>query len=88
MDVTADPQYERLVPVTFKIDPDLLKELDAFAERRGMERSEVIRRAIAWYLKTYNEPVVTPRITIYDAGSININKPNNNVIRTRRIRIK
>jgi hypothetical protein len=62
--------YQRLVNVSFKIDADLLRELDEYAMRRGMDRSEVIRRAIAWYLKSFARPSVTPRITVYDAGSI------------------
>jgi metal-responsive CopG/Arc/MetJ family transcriptional regulator len=58
--------YQRLVNVSFKIDLDLLRELDEYAKSRGMERSEVIRRAIAWYLKSFARPSVTPRMTIYD----------------------
>jgi hypothetical protein len=58
--------YQRLVNVSFKIDADLLRELDEYARRCGMGRSEVIRRAIAWYLKAFSRPSVTPRITVYD----------------------
>jgi metal-responsive CopG/Arc/MetJ family transcriptional regulator len=76
--------YQRLVNVSFKIDADLLRELDDYARRRGMDRSEVIRRAVAWYLKAFNRPSITPRITIYDVG---YNNTNNNVI-TSRIRIR
>jgi hypothetical protein len=88
VDVVASPQYKRLVNTSFKIDPDLLKELDEFAKERGMERSEVIRRAIAWYLEAYNRPSVTQRITIYNAGTVNRNKSNNDAISTPRIRIR
>jgi metal-responsive CopG/Arc/MetJ family transcriptional regulator len=88
VDVTVNLQYKRLITTSFKIDPDLLKELDEFAKKRGMERSEVIRRAIAWYLEAYNRPSVTQRITIYNAGTANRNKSNNDVISTSRIRIR
>jgi metal-responsive CopG/Arc/MetJ family transcriptional regulator len=60
--------YQRLVNVSFKIDLDLLRELDEYAKSRGMERSEVIRRAIAWYIKSFSKPTVTPKMTIYDAN--------------------
>jgi metal-responsive CopG/Arc/MetJ family transcriptional regulator len=61
--------YQKLVVVSFKIDVDLLRELDEYARRRGMDRSEVIRRAIAWYLKSFSRPTVTPRMTVYDVSS-------------------
>jgi hypothetical protein len=54
--------YQRLVVVSFKIEADLLQELDEVARRRNVSRSEVIRRAIRNYMK----PSITPRITIYD----------------------
>jgi metal-responsive CopG/Arc/MetJ family transcriptional regulator len=76
--------YQRLVNVSFKIDLDLLRELDEYARRRGMDRSEVIRRAIAWYLRSFTRPSVTPRITVYDAGSIS----SSNNASTSRIRIR
>jgi metal-responsive CopG/Arc/MetJ family transcriptional regulator len=58
--------YQRLVNVSFKIDADLLAELDVIARSKNMNRSEVIRRAIAWYIKSYVRPSVTPKMTIYD----------------------
>jgi metal-responsive CopG/Arc/MetJ family transcriptional regulator len=61
--------YQKLVNVSFKIDADLLKELDSIAREMDMSRSEVIRRAIAWYIKYYARPSITPRMTIYDARS-------------------
>jgi metal-responsive CopG/Arc/MetJ family transcriptional regulator len=61
--------YQRLVNVSFKIDIDLLQELDEYARSRGTNRSEIIRRAIAWYLRSYAKPSVTPRMTVYDASS-------------------
>jgi hypothetical protein len=54
--------YQKLVVVSFKIEADLLQELDEVARRRNVSRSEVIRRAIRNYMK----PSITPRITIYD----------------------
>jgi metal-responsive CopG/Arc/MetJ family transcriptional regulator len=74
--------YQRLVNVSFKVDVDLLRELDEYAKSRGMERSEVIRRAIAWYLKSHTRPSITPRMTVYDAS--NVNSSNN----TPRIRVR
>jgi metal-responsive CopG/Arc/MetJ family transcriptional regulator len=65
----VDVSYQKLVNVSFKIDSDLLRELDEYARRRGMDRSEVIRRAIAWYLKSYAKPSVTPRMTVYNADT-------------------
>jgi len=73
--------YQRLVNVSFKIEADLLAELDEYARSRGMDRSEVIRRAIAWYLKSYVKPSVTPRMTVYD---VSINADTS----TSRIRIR
>jgi hypothetical protein len=60
--VVVSSGYQRLVVVSFKIEADLLAELDEVARRRNMSRSEVIRRAIRNYMK----PSITPRITIYD----------------------
>lgn len=37
--------------VSFKIDEDLLDELDNFVLDRGISRSEAIRKAIELYLK-------------------------------------
>jgi hypothetical protein len=58
--------YQKLVNVSFKIEASLLAELDEIARRRGASRSELIRRAIAWYIRSYARPTVTPRMTIYD----------------------
>jgi metal-responsive CopG/Arc/MetJ family transcriptional regulator len=64
--------YQRLVNVSFKIEAGLLAELDEYARSRGMDRSEVIRRAIAWYLRSYAKPSVAPRMTVYDASTSRI----------------
>jgi hypothetical protein len=61
--------YQRLVNVSFKIDVDLLQELDVLAKQLNTNRSEIIRRALRWYIKSYLRPAVTPRMTIYDANS-------------------
>ena len=66
----VDVSYQKLVVVSFRIDLDLLAELDSYARSKGMDRSEVIRRAIAWYLKSF-KPSVTPRMTVYDVGNNN-----------------
>ena len=60
--------YRRLVPVCFKVDEDLLRELEEIARLRGVCRSEAIRRAIAWYVRSQARPSVTPRMTVYVAG--------------------
>jgi hypothetical protein len=60
--VVVSSGYQRLVVVSFKIEADLLQELDEVAKRRNMSRSEVIRRAI----RNFMRPSITPRITIYD----------------------
>jgi metal-responsive CopG/Arc/MetJ family transcriptional regulator len=57
---------QRLVNVSFKIEAGLLAELDEIAKLKGTSRSELIRRAVAWYIKSYARPAVTPRMTIYD----------------------
>jgi len=41
--------------VTLKIEEDLFKELDKCATQKNITRSELIRRAIRWYLKEYGE---------------------------------
>lgn len=50
--------------ITFKLEEDLLDAINAFAQRRNMARSEVIRRAIRHYLYT-NRVIRTRRLTIY-----------------------
>ncbi len=42
--------------VTFKIDDEVLEELDAVASKLGISRSEVIRCAISEYLMKYRAP--------------------------------
>ena len=44
--------------VTFKIDDDLLSELDKYAMRNSMTRSEAIRRAINELLRREFRPRV------------------------------
>jgi len=38
--------------ITLKIEEDLLKEVDEYAEKHGLYRSEVIRIAIEEFLRT------------------------------------
>ena len=40
--------------VTFKMDENLLEELDRYAVRNGLTRSDVIRRAIIELLRNSN----------------------------------
>ena len=40
----------KLIIVTFKIEPKILDELDTIAERRGLARSELLREIILDYL--------------------------------------
>ena len=51
--VTYAPRVrERKVKVvTFKLDIDTLRELDEVAERLGMSRSELIRRALEDFIR-------------------------------------
>jgi metal-responsive CopG/Arc/MetJ family transcriptional regulator len=65
----VDVSYQKLVNVSFKIETDLLAEIDVLAKEKGTIRSEIIRRALRWYIKSYLRPTVTPRMTIYDANS-------------------
>jgi metal-responsive CopG/Arc/MetJ family transcriptional regulator len=55
----------RLVPVSFKLEEELLAEVDGLAEREGVERSAVLRRAVRRYLESLR-PAVTPRMVVYD----------------------
>jgi metal-responsive CopG/Arc/MetJ family transcriptional regulator len=64
--------YQKLVVVSFKIEADLLAELDATARQLKMSRSELIRLAIIRYVKYYVRPSVTPRMTIYHDYRISI----------------
>jgi hypothetical protein len=61
--------HRRLVPVCFKVDEDLLRELEELARLKGICRSEAIRRAVAWYVRSQARPSVTPRMTVYAAGN-------------------
>jgi metal-responsive CopG/Arc/MetJ family transcriptional regulator len=55
----------RLVPVCFKLEEELLAEVDGLAGREGVERSAVLRRAVRRYLESLR-PAVTPRMVVYD----------------------
>jgi metal-responsive CopG/Arc/MetJ family transcriptional regulator len=49
--------------VTFKVEEELLRELDSFARLKGVTRSEVIRKAIELYLKLEDYKIETkPKI--------------------------
>ena len=68
--------YQRLVVVSFKIEADLLAELDATARQLDMSRSELIRLAIIQYVKYYVRPSVTRTMTIYhDYSNSNTSTP-------------
>ena len=55
----------RIRVVTFKLRADELAELDRYAEKRGLSRSEVIREAINKLIKNNND-------SINDAIDINL----------------
>jgi len=60
--------YRKLVPTSFKVDPETLEELNRVAKARNMNKSELIRRAITWYLwyiRSSQKPTETKRIKIY-----------------------
>lgn len=54
--------------VTFKLEEELLDAINMYAARRNMVRSEVIRRALRYYLAN-NRVIRTRRLTIY--GGVN-----------------
>ena len=47
---------DRVKRATFYVDRDLLDDLDRFCARHELNKSEVVREAIARYLKTYRKP--------------------------------
>ncbi len=53
--------------VSFKITDELLELLEEYARKKGMTKSEVIRRAIEAYIKEkpHVKPYVGKRIKIY-----------------------
>ena len=51
--------------VTFKIEEELLDKVDLYAFQNGMVRSEVIRRALKWYLRNPPRIIRTKRLVIY-----------------------
>jgi metal-responsive CopG/Arc/MetJ family transcriptional regulator len=63
--------YERLQVASFKAEREVLDELDRLARRMNTSRSELIRRALRWYIDTRVKPLSTPKVTIYD----DISKP-------------
>ena len=46
--------------MTFKVSPEFLKEIDREAARQGMQRSELIRAALRYYL--YYRATQTPQV--------------------------
>ena len=53
--------------VSFKIEEDLLEMLEEYARKRGLTKSEVIRRAIIEYISERPElkPYISKRMKIY-----------------------
>ena len=58
--------------ITFKIDEELLEELDQYCREVRVHRSEIIRRAIRYYLyhfsKQYGNRIIarTERLVVYE----------------------
>lgn len=52
--------YRRLVVVSFKVEQELLDVVEAEARRMGISKSELLRRAVGWYIRYYLKPAVTP----------------------------
>jgi len=53
--------------VSFKVDDDLLLRLERYAMEKNTTKSEVIRRALIYYLDRFHnyKPYVTKRIRVY-----------------------
>ncbi|MCE4607320.1 MAG: ribbon-helix-helix protein, CopG family [Desulfurococcales archaeon] len=51
--------------VTFKLEEELLRRVDRFAQEKNMVRSEVIRRALKTYLEREARKIITRRLIIY-----------------------
>ncbi|MCE4611677.1 MAG: DUF6290 family protein [Desulfurococcales archaeon] len=53
--------------VSFKITDDLLEMLEEYARKKGMSKSEVIRRALEAYIreKPQIKPYIGKRIKVY-----------------------
>ena len=51
--------------VTFKIEEELLSDLDHYCYIRNTVRSDVIRKAIKWYLDRERSMIITRRLKIY-----------------------
>ncbi len=52
--------------ISFKADEDLVIALEELARRKGIPKSEIIRRAIKQYLQQGQEkPFMTRRIRVY-----------------------
>lgn len=49
MSTTGRPKKDKVI--AFKVDPELLSLLESYAAEVQMPKSEVIRRALWWYLK-------------------------------------
>jgi len=60
--------YRKLVSTSFRADVETLEELNETAKALGMKRSELIRRAVRWYLwyiRNSQKPTETKRTKIY-----------------------
>ncbi len=49
--------YEKLVVVSFKIEPSILAKLNELTFKTKRNRSEIIREAIITYMKRLNENI-------------------------------
>ncbi len=55
MEMEAQKPYEKLVVVTFKIEPSILAKLNKLTYKTGKSRSEIIREAIVEYMRRTQE---------------------------------
>jgi metal-responsive CopG/Arc/MetJ family transcriptional regulator len=60
--------------VTFKLEEELLEQLDLYCMNNNLDRSSVIRQAIRFYLSCMH-----PRGRVYRKNSIEENYKNNGV---------
>ena len=66
--VALNGKYESpMLTFTVKMPHSLLEELENYAEKRGLSKAEIARRAIRCYLRNHRDEIVTRRLRIYYA---------------------
>jgi metal-responsive CopG/Arc/MetJ family transcriptional regulator len=64
----AKSPRDRMIPVNISFEPDLLEQVDAESERRGIGRSDLVRRALHFWFTPEAELIREEQPSLFSQG--------------------